>query len=173
MSNLNWPIKLQLKTYILFNVFLLFVSCDFFKDKEERIPIARVNESYLFHEDIEDMISPELSKQDSTILVNNFINSWATRQLLVKGALLNLNETKQNEFNKLVEQYKNDLFSKAYLQALVTRDLDTVVSYEEAEVYYNDNKEAFKLNEELIKFRYINLDQNRQDKTEIEKKILL
>ena len=171
MSNLNLPIKLQLKSYILFNLLLLLVSCDFFQDNEERIPIARVNESYLFHEDIEDMMSPELSKQDSTILVNNFINSWATQQLLVKGALLNLNETKQNEFNKLVEQYKNDLFSKAYLQALVTRDLDTVVSYEEAEVYYNANKEAFKLNEELIKFRYINLDQNRQDKTEIEKKI--
>ncbi len=149
----------------------MLISCDFFKEKEDGIPIARVNETYLFHEDIEDLMSPDLSKQDSTILVNNFINSWATQQLLVKGALLNLNEAKQIEFNKLVEQYKSDLYSKAYLQALVIRDLDTMVSYEEAEVYYNENKEAFKLNEELIKFRYINLDQNRQDEIEIEKKI--
>jgi len=88
----------------------------------------------------------------------------------VQGALLNLNEDKQNEFNKFVEQYKSDLYSKAYLQALVNRDLDTIVSFEEAEVYYNTNKEAFKLNEELIKFRYINLDQNRQDELEIAKK---
>ena len=113
-------------------MFLLFVSCDFFKEKEDRIPIARVNDTYLFQEDIEDLMSPDLSKQDSTILVNNFINSWATQQLLVKGAFLNLNETKQNEFNKLVEQFKNDLYSKAYLQALVIRDLDTIVSYKEA-----------------------------------------
>lgn len=165
------PTKLHPKIYILLTFALLLVSCDFFNEQEDRIPIARVNESYLFHEDIEDLLSPDLSKQDSTILVNNFINSWATQQLLVKGALLNLNETELNAFNKLVEQYKNDLYSKAYLEALVIRDLDTMVSFEEAELYYNENKEAFKLNEELLKFRYINLDQNRQDKTEIEKKI--
>jgi len=112
-----------------------------------------------------------ISTQDSTILINNYINSWATQQLLVQGALLNLNENKQDEYNKLIEQYKNDLYSKAYLQALVNRDIDTIVSFKEAEVYYNANKEAFKLNEELIKFRYINLDQNRQDENEITRKI--
>ena len=83
---------------------------------------------------------------------------------------MNLNEDKQNDFNKLVEQYKNDLFTKAYLQALVNRNLDTVVSNTEAETYYNDHKDVFKLNEELIKFRYIRLEANRLDLKEMSKK---
>ncbi|MFD2824337.1 peptidyl-prolyl cis-trans isomerase [Lacinutrix iliipiscaria] len=161
---------MRFKIVILVAVVFLLMSCDFFKEQEERTPIARVNESYLYEEDIEDLMTQELSIEDSTILVNNYINSWATQQLLVQGAMLNLSEEKQNEFNRLVEQYKSDLYSKAYLQALVNRGLDTIVSFEEAEIYYNANKEAFKLNEELIKFRYINLDENWKDNNEVAKK---
>jgi hypothetical protein len=130
--------------------------------------VARVQDAYLYKEDIEDLISSDASKQDSIVLISNYINGWATQQLLVQGAKLNLNETKLSQYNKLVEQYKNDLYSKAYLEALVTRDLDTVVSQEEAEKYYVDNKEAFKLNEVLIKFRYINLDEKMQEADAIE-----
>ena len=161
---------MRYKSVILVTFVLLLTSCDFFKEQEDRIPIARVNDSYLYKEDIQDLVSEDISKEDSTILVNNYINSWATQQLLVQGAILNLKEETQSEFNRLVEQYKSDLYSKAYLQALVNRGLDTIVSFEEAEVYYNANKEAFKLNEELIKFRYINLDENWKDENEVAKK---
>ncbi|MDO6621717.1 peptidyl-prolyl cis-trans isomerase [Oceanihabitans sp. 1_MG-2023] len=140
------------------------VSCKFFKETDIKTPVARVNDTYLYQEDIQDLISSEASKQDSTILINNYIKSWATQQLLVQGAKLNLNETKLDQYNKLVEQYKNDLYAKAYLEALVNRDLDTVVTQEEAEAFYQENKEAFKLNEELIQFRYVNLDPKMQEK---------
>ena len=160
---------MKIKSYILVftTIFLLF-SCDFFKETDNRIPIARVKDAYLYKEDIQDLISSDASKQDSTILITNYINGWATQQLLVQGAKLNLNETKLNQYNKLVEQYKNDLYTKAYLEALVNRDLDTIVSQEEAEAYYADNKEAFKLNEELIKFRYVNLDPKMKDEDAIQ-----
>ena len=77
--------------------------------------------------------------------------------MLVDGAKLNLSETKQEAFNKLVVQYKNDLYTKAYIEALVERSIDTTVTQEEAEKYYNANKDVFKLNEDLIKFRYIHV----------------
>jgi len=164
---------LKITSYIFVFAFaLLLVSCNFFKETDSKTPVARVNDTYLYHEDIQDLISSEASKQDSTILINNYIKSWATQQLLVQGAKLNLNETKLEQYNRLVEQYKNDLYAKAYLEALVNRDLDTVVSQEEAEAFYQENKEAFKLNEELIKFRYINLDPKMQEENakEIAKK---
>ena len=145
-------------------------SCKYFKPVAEENAVARVNDTYLYIEDISVVLPENYTKSDSTFLVNNFINNWATQQLLVQGAEVNLEETTQNDFNRLVEQYKSDLYSKAYLEALVYKSLDTVVSKEEASAYYEDNKEAFKLNEELIKFRYINVDANRLDLNDIKTK---
>ncbi|HLT52411.1 MAG TPA: hypothetical protein VKZ97_00870 [Flavobacteriaceae bacterium] len=153
---------------LAFAVFL--ASCQFFKQEDDRIPVARVNETYLYQDDLKNLLSEGMSAQDSAILVNNFIKDWATQQLLFDGAKRNLQEIQQQEFNKLVEQYKNDLYSKAYLEALVSRSIDSTVTIEQAQQYYEENKEAFKLNEELIKFRYINLDGNRQDFEAIKRK---
>ena len=62
------------------------------------------------------------------------------------------------------------LFTKAYIEALVKKNMNTTVSKEEAETYYNLNKDIFRLNEELLKFRYIHLDPNIIDYNSIEQK---
>ncbi len=141
-----------------------------FKKADDRIPIARVNESYLYQEDIEGLVAEGTPKEDSLLLVNGFINRWATQLLLVDGAQTNLPEKMQQDFNKLVSQYKKDLFTKAYLDALVKRNIDTTVTAEEAQKVYELNKETFKLNEELLKLRYIKIAQNAINKDDIEKR---
>ena len=151
-------------------VFIVLTSCNFFKSTDEQKPVARVNESYLYYDDIKNLVSPGTSKEDSTLLVQNFINRWATQQLLVDGAMLNLSEQKQAAFSKLVVQYKNDLYTKAYLDLLVKRSIDTNVTYQEAQKYYELNKDVFKLNEELLKFRYIHVDENMLNFRNIETK---
>lgn len=145
-------------------------SCGFFDKKDNRIPVARVNDSYLYQEDIKSLVIEGTSKTDSTLLVNGFVNRWATQLLLVDGAQRNLPETMQTDFNKLVDQYKKDLYTKAYLEALVKKNINTTVSATETQQVYEKNKESFKLNEALIKFRYINIPQNVLHKEEIEKR---
>ena len=142
---------------------LLFTSCDFFKSTDNREPIARVNDTYLYKDDIKDIIPLGTTKEDSILLVNAYVNRWARQLLLMDGALLNLSEDKQNEFSKLVEQYKSDLFTKAYLEGLVKKNIDTIVKTEVAEVFYEANKESFKLNDDLMQFRYISLPLNPID----------
>lgn len=146
--------------YIVIFIFLIVSSCDFFNKVNNEDPIARVNDTYLYKEDIKDLIYEGITKEDSILRVNNYINQWATQQLLLNGAQINLSEEKQIEFNGLVQQYKNDLLTKAYLEALVKRSIDTIVTKEEALEVYNSNIETFKLNEDLIKFRYINVSDN-------------
>ncbi|GAA4901165.1 peptidylprolyl isomerase [Flaviramulus aquimarinus] len=141
-----------------------------FKVLDEGKPLARVNETYLYHDAIKDLVPEGTLKEDSTLIIQNFINRWATQQLFVDGAKLNLNEEKQAAFDKLVVQYKNDLYSKAYIEALVKRNIDTLVNTQEADIYYNNNKEVFKLNEELLKFRYIHVDENIIDFKTIKEK---
>jgi hypothetical protein len=135
-------------------------SCDFFKSTDNREPIARVNESYLYKEDVVDVVPVGASKEDSILMVNAYVNRWARQLLLMDGALLNLSDNKQKEFSRLVEQYKNDLYTKAYLEGLVKKNIDTTVTTDEEEVFYNANKESFKLNDDLLQFRYISLPLN-------------
>ncbi|WP_296325151.1 peptidyl-prolyl cis-trans isomerase [Winogradskyella sp.] len=126
----------------------------------EEDAVARVDDAYLYKEDILKIIPKGVSKTDSTLLVNNFINNWASGILLMKQARLNIPEDKQREFGGLVKQYESDLYTKTYLDALVKREIDTSVNAEEAELVYNSNKESFKLNDELLKLRYISLPLN-------------
>ena len=158
------------KIYIVFLV-LSFSSCTFFfKETDDRLKVARVNDTYLYYDDIKDLVSENTTKEDSILLVQNYINRWATQQLFVDGAMLNLSESQQASFNKLVNQYKNDLYTKAYIEALVKRSIDTAVTDEESKTYYQANEEVFKLNEDLIKFRYVHVDENIIDFNKIEQK---
>ncbi|WP_321253145.1 peptidyl-prolyl cis-trans isomerase [Psychroserpens sp.] len=155
----------RLSVYI--GLCLMVVACDFFKPTDDREPVARVGENYLYHEDIEDLVVESISPEDSAQIVSSYINRWATQQLLLDGAELNLSEDKQADFDRLVQQYKNDLYTKAYLDALVKKSIDTTVSESEALEVYEANQESFKLNEELVKFRYITIPQNAINEAEI------
>ena len=146
------------------------LSCVYFKETDDRVPIARVNDSYLYQEDIKDLIAEGTTVEDSTLIVNSFINRWATQRLLIEGALLNLPEKDQEEFNRLVTQYKNDLFTKAYLDALVNKNINTTVTLSQAKEVYESNLETFKLNEDLVKLRYLSLPLNALNKADVEKR---
>lgn len=139
---------------------LALSSCTFFNKTDERVPLARVNDTYLYFNDIDHLELEGMTKADSTLAIQNFINNWATQQLFVDGAKLNLSQAKQESFNKLANQYKNDLYTKAYIEALVKRSIDTVFDKAKAQEYYETNKEVFKLNEDLLKFRYIHIDES-------------
>lgn len=164
MPNINQKIILADKTGITIVLLLvLLTGCGFLENTEEKQPIARVNNSYLYHEDIEDLVTDETSEEDSALIVSSYIKRWATQQLLIDRAKVNISLEKQEEFEKLVENYRNTLYAKAYTDAMVARELDTVISQEEAREYYEEFGKNFKLNEDLVKIRYINLTKENQD----------
>jgi len=150
-------------------IFLL-ISCDYFKPDIQGIPIARVNDNYLFKEDIKDLVFESTSKEDSILIVNNFITKWATQQLLVDQSIINLTQNQQDRYNKLVDEYKIDLYTEAYKSSIVTRQLDSLISNEEFEFYYELNKENFKLNDELLKVRFLVVPHDFTNLTEVTKK---
>ncbi|MDT0691556.1 peptidyl-prolyl cis-trans isomerase [Salegentibacter sp. F188] len=147
-------------------------GCDYFSAAEERTIIVRVNDSYLFEEDIQALIDENTSPEDSALIVSNYINRWATQQLLIDRALLNLPQKQQDEFDDLVENYRNEIYTNAYTEAIVSKKLDTSFNEEEIEAYYEQNKENFKLNEDLVKLRYINLDKNNTNLDKIKTGII-
>jgi hypothetical protein len=152
-------------------VLFIVVSCDYFKQENARIPIARVNDEYLYEEDIADLITQATSKDDSALLVNNHIKLWATQQLLIDQAKINLSDHELSEYNKLVDQYKIDLYTEAYKSNIVSLQLDSTITEEEMMVYYEANKENFKLNDQLVKVRYIHLSESFGDINGVREKL--
>lgn len=141
---------------ILLGLFL-FSSCTYFKPEAKPQAIARVDDSYLYKEEIKDLVPVGTSREDSIVIVRNYINRWASQKLLIKAAEVNLSKDTKLEFDELIKQYKIDLYTKAYIEEIVKRTVDTVVTDLELKSYYNQNKENFRTNGTLVRLRYINL----------------
>lgn len=156
--------------YILF--FLAFFSCTKRKGEADNIAIARVNNSKLYQEDIKDLVPAGTSKIDSLVIVKDFIDRWASQKLLFNAAEVNLSNDKQAELNKLVEEYKKDLYTKAYIEQLVYKSFDTVVSEKELVEYYEKYKDNFKTNEALVKMSFIQVNKNSSKINSITTKFL-
>ena len=141
----------------IFLLSTMVVSCDYFRAPKKPKAIARVGESYLFQDDIIDLVPKGTSKKDSIAIVKSFIDRWATQKLLFEAAQRNIGKDKVSEFSALIDQYKVDLYTKDYIESLVIRQIDTVVTEVQIEAYYAKNKQYFKNSSELVKLRYINL----------------
>jgi len=138
----------------------LLSSCDYLKKEESRKPIARVNENYLYQDDLEKVLAAAETKEDSAIITENFINRWATQQLLIDQAKLNLPQSDLAQFDNLVEQYRVDLYTEAYKSSIVASQLDSAITKAELITFYERNKENFTLNDELLKLRYVQVPEN-------------
>ena len=114
----NYKVIFKLLKSSLALIVLTLSSCQFLKSEENEAkgePVARVYESYLYKEDINEIVPSELSGDDSSSFVQNFVNVWAKNQLMVYKAEFNLTE-EQKRFEEKINNYRNDLLKYAYLQ---------------------------------------------------------
>jgi len=157
---------------IYFCVFTL-TSCDYIKLQEKDAPtskiIAIVNTDKLFKEDLKDFLPRNISREDSLILVKSFIQDWAIKKLLLDAAANNNSQESLKNINNLVQDYKESLLINNFKEALIKQQLDTIISDDEVEAYYLINNENFKLNEVLVKSKYLYFDASVINKKEIVK----
>jgi hypothetical protein len=151
---------------------LVFEACSLFPEKENSDYVARVNAHYLTHKELDFQLSDGLSKEDSAIAANAYIQSWATDKLLLDRAKLNLPEEQQLEFKSLAQRYEEQLFKKAYKDALIQRELNEQIDSADVFEYYQMNRANFKLNEELVKLRYIQFSKKMKTKNDIKSQII-
>ncbi|MFK8059339.1 MAG: hypothetical protein AB8B78_04530 [Polaribacter sp.] len=157
-----------MKYFWLFLCLFLFISCDYFsfqeKEKNTSEIVAIVNTDKLFKQELNNNLPKSITKEDSVILTRSYIKDWAVKKLLLKKASNNSTLENLNEINQLVQDYKESLLINKYKEQLIKERLDTIISEEEISGYYTRNKENFKLNEELIKAKYLHFNANVNDK---------
>ncbi|AWL79514.1 peptidylprolyl isomerase [Capnocytophaga canimorsus] len=150
---------------------IAFASCQYFVQEEPKHAIARVGEQYLFASDIAAIMPKKYTTEDSINIVKNHINNWAINQLLLENAQRNIPEDKKAHFEKLVDEYRSDLYTNAYKEILINNAIDTIINKQDMSYFYEKNKDIFTLNESLIKLRYVQFPK-REDNNKTKKMTL-
>lgn len=137
-------------------------GCEFIKrkndqtDSDNRVAIARVNTTYLYKDELDDILTPATSKQDSAERAETYINSWVRKQLLIQeaGKKININEA---EVERKILDYRFSLIAYEYQSYYIKQHLDTAVSAAEIENYYTGNIDNFVLKQNIVQAVFIKL----------------
>jgi len=138
---------------------VFFLGCKKEKDTSNKKPIAKIHEKNLYLSDVENIIPDNKSKEDSTMIAENYIRNWIKKQLLLKKAENNLSE-ENKDIQKQIEEYRSSLLIYRYQQQLINQKLDTTISEGEIQKYYENNTSNFTLDKNLVKVLYVELPKN-------------
>ena len=132
-------------------------GCDLFiiKDQNgnqlnEREPVARVFEKYLYKDDLQGVASSNLSEQDSITRVESYMKNWVKKQLLISEAA-NKIEFDEAEIARKVLDYRYALMVYEYEKYYINQELSKTVTDEEIEEYYSENRANFALKQNIIR----------------------
>ncbi|MFY9310456.1 MAG: peptidyl-prolyl cis-trans isomerase [Bacteroidia bacterium] len=171
-ESVNAVLLTSLKSFAaLFFLFIVtsIVSCSSKNsENENRKAIARVNDTYLYQDDIQNIVPKGTSAKDSIELVKKFIDNWVRETLVIQKAEDNLDEAQKN-VEKQLAAYRNSLITYTYEKELVKQKLDTTVTNEEIEQYYNNNKSNFELKDNIIKVIYVKVNKKAPGINKLEK----
>ena len=156
---------------ILGIVLPMFASCkaisDFLDDGEI---VARVGESKLMMEELQKVIPNGLSPEDSAILAKQYISSWAMDHVYMEVAESQLSEAERDVSQEL-ETYRRSLLKYRYEQLFVNQRLDTLVSDEQIQEFYEKHSERFVLRYPIVKARFMNIPSDSPNLKMIQKKM--
>ncbi len=124
---------------------------------ENKTPVARVGNRYLYKEDIPENFVTGISGEDSVGFIENYINRWIREQLLAQKARLYLPEEQKNEIEKQVEKTRRNLLVHRYEQDLILQKMDTSVADTLIENFYETHKDLYALEHNIVKALYIKI----------------
>lgn len=152
-------------------------SCDFIKMKresmsgdEERKPVARVGNTYLYQNELAGIVPAGTLKQDSISRAEAFVNSWIRKQLLIQEASkkIDINEA---EIERKILDYRYSLIAYQYQTYVIKQKLDTVVTNSEIESYYKANIDNFVLKQNIVRATFIKVPKNAPRTTKVKELI--
>lgn len=133
--------------------------------------VAQVGEYRLSLVEVKRLVPPGTPAQDSLILTENYINNWINEHVYLQIAEQQLSEQELDVSSEL-EEYRRSLLKYRYEQRYINERLDTAVSEDQIEAYYNQNKEHFRLKLPIVKARFLKISADSPYLETLKKKIL-
>ncbi|RMG79389.1 MAG: hypothetical protein D6714_16525, partial [Bacteroidetes bacterium] len=123
--------------------------------------LAKVYNKSLYLSDMEGMIPEGMSSEDSALIIKAFIRRWVRDAVLMHEAERNI--PKDLDIDKLVRDYRASLIRENYEQAMVEQALDSTITEQELQDFYEKNKKQYILEAPIIKCRFIKIAKNVPD----------
>ncbi len=158
LSGSNYAVNIKNKFWLTV-IGLLVAGCQYFQKDVDKTPVAKIYDTYLYFEDISPAVYTQKSPEDSINAIHQYIEDWAYKTLLLKQAERNVDTIK---INRLVEQYRRDLLTDTYKDLLLQKYIDTVVSTDTLQWYYNKYRQYFLSKEAELKPKFLVVDKNHQ-----------
>ena len=153
--------RISVLTVVILLLLFSSVSCNK-KVSEKVIPVAKVYDKYLYLSDIQHFFHGKMSKDNSILQVQSYINTWIKNQLLLNKAELNL-PPEQLDISDQIESYRSSLLIYKYEDHMLKAKVDTLVSEQEMEDYYKGNQASFLLDNAIVKALYLKLKKTAPD----------
>lgn len=142
-------------------VSILWTACSNEAGKTSEEPLARVYDKYLYPSDLKSILNKKMSPEDSTSIIGTYVENWAKDNLMLHVAEENV--PREIDIEKMVKEYRQNLVQLHYERNLVEQSLDTFVSNEEVQAYYQTSKEDHILKQNVIRCFFIKTPNNAPD----------
>ena len=152
-----------------FFLLLICFSCEFNESLDKNY-VARVGDNYLNYSELNKLIPSKISPSDSISLANKIILEWATSELLIQSAQINLSEDEKILIDKKSEKYRDNLILSEYKNKISENNTDTLISESEIQDFFEKNSKNFKLYNEIVKGRYLKLNNSNFNINEIKRR---
>jgi hypothetical protein len=138
----------------------LFVACNKQTNttSSEGKIVAKVNNTLLHSSDVENILK-NLPAKDSIAYTKAYITKWADNEVFYQQALNYLTDEELN-IDKEIEAYKMELITYKFQTKLINDKLDTIVTNDQIEAYYNANSQSFLLKNNIVKVLYVKTPNN-------------
>lgn len=118
--------------------------------------VAEAGSAKLKRADLDMVIPSGISPEDSARLAKQFINTWALDQIFLERAEQQLSKAEM-DVTKELEAYRRSLLKFRYEQLYINERLDTLVTDDEVQEYYDTHKDRFALKRPVVKARFIRI----------------
>jgi hypothetical protein len=140
---------------------LTLEGCELIRRKNEQPvtsqaprPVARVNDVYLYENDLSGIVDELTSPEDSAARVTAYVNSWIRKQLIIQEATQRMN-IDEAEVERKVLEYRYSLIGYEYQNFYIRQRLDENISVQEITDYYNTHLDNFTLKQNIVRGTYI------------------
>ncbi|MBB4034450.1 hypothetical protein GGR21_000335 [Dysgonomonas hofstadii] len=123
--------------------------------------LVSVKNKTLYKADVEKIIPIGFTGEDSIMAAQSYMDMWIHDQLMYDKAEQNI--VNKNDIESLVEDYKKSLIVNSYQEQLLKEHFSREVSGAQLKAYYEENKEKFKLEENIIKGLYLKIPSNSKE----------
>lgn len=142
---------------IILALMLLATACQDRNKQASRKPVAEIGNAVLYYDELDHIIQKGVSKEDSAALVQNYVNRWAKRTLLLQRAEENLSADMKEEIAEQLEESRINLVIYQYQRQMMLEKMDTTLTEAELENYYAQNEKSFTLNSNIVRAVFIQL----------------